>query len=626
MTDEYNKARKRGEKTIRDAVLRGEYPNLPCLDDLVPQPETLSSVRLGLLEIPLDQIRGTKTKGRQTMFAPDFMPVAGRNTEFAMKWVSLYEYQTREGITDPVSVYEYRHAFYVLEGNKRVSVLKYLDSLTISAEVTRLIPADEDPLYREFLDFYRVCPLYEMNFHRKGSYRKLARLLKQTREEPWDKVFVSRLRAAYYLFRRVYAKLGYDPAFCGDAFLTYVSAYDLDGIRSLDDASLAAKIRKIRNEIPVSEDTENVKLLEDPSLSDASVNILKMIPFMPGERELRAGFIYEKDAVLSAADYDYELGRLQAAAALRGKVITTKYENCEGERLAGALRKAAAENDVVFTTSPLQFEETFRAAVRHPGVRFLNHSVYMKQNALRTYDVRMYEAKFLLGALAAVFSKDHQIGYIADSPVYGSFADINAFAIGAGMIDPQAKVWLGWKETLDKDWQEQMKRIGIRIFSGPELPDFRSDTTEYGLYAFTEEGLLNLAQPVVSWGVYYRKLLESILDGTWEKDGEKDRAVNYWWGMAAGVIDVNVSGVLHYESRKLIGLLKNALISARMDPFAGELRAQDRLIQGPYAQKLPYEKIIKMNWLNDNVIGVIPAYHQLSDRGKELAEISGIDL
>ena len=56
------------------------------------------------------------------------MPLMDLDTEFAIKWQHVYDIQTREGLNDPVKVFEYLNWFYVIEGNKRVSVLKYLNN------------------------------------------------------------------------------------------------------------------------------------------------------------------------------------------------------------------------------------------------------------------------------------------------------------------------------------------------------------------------------------------------------------------------------------------------------------------------------------------------------------------
>lgn len=68
------------------------------------------------------------------------MPLLDWGTEFSAKWASLSDAQINEGIRDSIKVYEYMNKFYVLEGNKRVSVLKYFDAVTVNAVVYRKVP------------------------------------------------------------------------------------------------------------------------------------------------------------------------------------------------------------------------------------------------------------------------------------------------------------------------------------------------------------------------------------------------------------------------------------------------------------------------------------------------------
>ena len=72
------------------------------------------------------------------------MPILGESTEFAAKWSSLCDAHLKEGIRDPIVAYEYMNHYYIQEGNKRVSVLKYFDAISIPGYVTRIIPARED--------------------------------------------------------------------------------------------------------------------------------------------------------------------------------------------------------------------------------------------------------------------------------------------------------------------------------------------------------------------------------------------------------------------------------------------------------------------------------------------------
>ena len=181
MVEEYLKARKAGEKEYKAKLAKGEYPFVPALDDILPNSEAMPRQALGLMEIPVELIKGTKTQARQNSFTPGFMPLLEGDTEFADKWSSLYLAQIDEGFNSPIKVYEYLHRFYVQEGNKRVSVSRFLGMPTIMADVTRIVPdrkvMDENPAYAEFLEFFRVAPIYDIVCTQRGSYNEIAELL-----------------------------------------------------------------------------------------------------------------------------------------------------------------------------------------------------------------------------------------------------------------------------------------------------------------------------------------------------------------------------------------------------------------------------------------------------------------
>lgn len=60
-------------------MAKGEYPYLPVLDDILSYTDIISEVNLGLMDVPLDKIVGTKTKGRTSAFANNFMPLLAEN-------------------------------------------------------------------------------------------------------------------------------------------------------------------------------------------------------------------------------------------------------------------------------------------------------------------------------------------------------------------------------------------------------------------------------------------------------------------------------------------------------------------------------------------------------------------
>ena len=142
--EDYVKALKSGKKDYQARMMRGEKPTLLVLDDIMPMKDSYTEVPLGLVQIPTERLVGTKTVGRSNSFAGNFMPILQDNSEFACKWAALSTSHVEEGIREPIKAYEYMNLFYVEEGNKRVSVMKYFGAVSIPGYVTRIIPKPSD--------------------------------------------------------------------------------------------------------------------------------------------------------------------------------------------------------------------------------------------------------------------------------------------------------------------------------------------------------------------------------------------------------------------------------------------------------------------------------------------------
>lgn len=114
--------------------------------------------------------------------------------------------------------------------------------------------------------------------------------------------------------------------------------------------------------------------------------------------------------------------------------------------------------------------------------------------------------------------------------------------------------------------------------------------------------------PVRHWGRFYEQLIRTIMDGTWKYDDDPSstKAINYWWGMSAGVIDVICSRNLPIGTRRLVKLLKSTIRSEVFNPFSGVLFSQTGMVEEKIDQSLLPEEIMTMDWLAENVIGVIP--------------------
>ena len=90
---EYSRALKLGRKLYRASLLRGESPYLPVLEQLLQNTAIVSQESLGTVEIPLEQVIGTRYSSRHQAFTHGFMPIMNENTEFAHKWINLCKAQ-----------------------------------------------------------------------------------------------------------------------------------------------------------------------------------------------------------------------------------------------------------------------------------------------------------------------------------------------------------------------------------------------------------------------------------------------------------------------------------------------------------------------------------------------------
>ena len=667
MTDEYLKALKAGEKEYKARLAAGEYPYLPALDDICPDHETLDQRSIGTIEIPVDLIAGTRTRARQNSFAPGFMPLLGSDTEFAVKWSNLYQAQISEGFNTPIKAYEYLHRFYVQEGNKRVSVSRLLDMPAIAAEVTRVMPPADvmkaHPEYEEFLKFYSVAPIYDIEISWAGAYAEIAELLGRDLEDPWPGDLVRSLRNAYWLFQMAWRELGdkvpgLPP---GDAFMVYLRIYIKDALKHQPPSVVSKKLLRIKKELLIEANKERVALVES---SDEAVRagslitkagklvtgpdslIGKVLPAVTysAKNPFKAAFIYDKRIDASSRVADHEKGRLRLEKAYDGIVETKRYEDCADTASFEAAVTDAAEwgAKAVFTTSPAQINDALRAAIEYGDIEFLNCSVNLAHQAVRTYSVKNYEAKFLAGIVAgqaAAADGTHCIGYCSDYPIYGTVAGINAFAIGAAMADPQVKIHLDWYSRRDANWWWDMVDKGIHVISAVDSLYSADGSDAFGVCYVErcEPGtgndlsgscrINNLAVPVIKWGKLYEIIVKTMIEGTYHASlvDRKDQATNYWWGMVSGVVDIKLSEDLPAYTKQLVRVLRQDIIDGRFDPFGGELKSQDGIVRETGDEPLGSKDIIMMDWLNENLIGEIPKMDMLTDEAKTTVKFSGVE-
>lgn len=629
---EYDKAYKLGKKDYQTRMMHGQQPTLKVLDEILPRDHHYTEVPLGLVQIPIDRIVGTKTGGRSNAFSGNFMPILRGETEFADKWAKLSDSHVQEGIREPIKAYEYMNEFYVEEGNKRVSVLKYYDAVAVPGRVTRILPPKtqetDNRIYYEFVDFYELSKINYIWFSQIGSFVKLQEAVGKGEREVWTEDDRLDFSFLYTKFSAEYKANGGDKLSIttGDAFLTFINLY---GYKSLEDKTsneIRELLTKSWEEFVISEADEKVELKMEP-VKEKKPLLNRILPL--SSSKLKIAFIYEKTPGSSAWTYAHELGRLHIEQAFSDEVTTVSYENVTQETVEEILEGAIADGcNIVFTTTPAFVTGSVKAAIAHPDVRILNCSLNTSHRYIRTYYARLHEAKFLMGAIAGSMADNNRIGYIADYPILGVIAGINAFALGAKMVNPRAEVYLEWSRLKDaSDSLEKFQRMGVSVISGQDMNIPEESSRFFGLFSLDNGNPRNLAMPLRHWGKFYERLIRTIMNGTWKYDESTDevKAINYWWGMSADVVDVIYSQSLPIGTKRLVDLLRRAIRNEVLNPFSGILYSQNGIVQGDPDKTLCASEVMNMDWLSENVIGIIPPPEELQETAIPVVAQQGLE-
>ena len=619
--EQYQKAFKAAQKEYKELLAADKCPHPAVLDDILPEHLGNNYQTVGLVEIPAHRIVGTKTAGRITAFTPSFLPLLEPSTEFASKWTALCDaHLSPEGIRDPILCYEYLGNFYVQEGNKRVSVLRSFNAARIPGNVRRILPPmSDDPeivAYYEFLDFFQDARTYEVQYRTPGNYRKLLSALGREPGIAWTQWEQRTFHAYLQYFRDAYYSLGGKKLSLTpeEALLVWLEVFTFRDLGRMSTGELKKALHGLWGDLVAMSSETPVQLSTDPVTQEAKPGIFSWFSNTPGH--LNVAFIHQMDAETSTWTGGHHFGVQNLARRLMGKITVRSYFHADSpEETSELLEKAVKDGaQLVFTTTPRLNRATVKAALKCPNVRFFNCSVAVPYSSVRSYYCRIFEGKFITGAIAGAMAANDRIGYIGSYPIFGVPASINAFALGAQMTNPRARIDLRWS-CMGGNPVEDFIEKGYQVISNRDVPTPQRNYLEFGEYGTylveDDKRLTPLASPCWLWGNFYERIVRSILNGTWEQHTDAGVATNYWWGMDSGVIDVKFSNKLPESMRFLARSLSAAFKRGAFDPFFRKIVAQDGSVKNDGTRHFTPDELLRMDWLCDNIDGTIPAFEEV---------------
>ncbi|KQW26994.1 DNA-binding protein [Rhizobium sp. Root274] len=279
----------------------------------------------------------------------------------------------------------------------------------------------------------------------------------------------------------------------------------------------------------------------------------------------------------------HELGRTTLQEHFGDKIETPYLENVpEGPDAERAIERMARSGcAVVFTTSFGFMDATLKVAEKFPDVKFEHATGYKTLPNVATYNSRFYEGRFINGQIAGKMSKKGVAGYIASFPIPEVVAGINAFLHGARTVNPEFKLKVIWVNTWFDPGKEADAAKAL-IDQGVDVLTQHTDTTapmqvaeERGIKAFGQASDMISAGPtaqlssiVDTWGAYYIKRTQAILDGTWTSQQTFD-------GLKDGILTMAPYTNMPDDVKAMAMDTEAKIKSGELKPFSGPINKQD---------------------------------------------------
>jgi basic membrane protein A and related proteins len=329
-----------------------------------------------------------------------------------------------------------------------------------------------------------------------------------------------------------------------------------------------------------------------------------------GEKEMKVGFVYVSPIGDAGYSYAHDVGR-QAVEAMDG--VTTSYvesvpEGPDSERVI--LNMARKGYDAIFATSFGYMDPMLKVAKQFPKVAFLHCSGFKQSENMGNYFGRMYQARYLSGIVAGKMTKSNIIGYAAAFPIPEVIRGINAFALGAQSVNPDAEVRVVWTKTwydpaTEKEAAKSLLDVGADIIAQhQDSPGPQEAAEEKGVYSIgynsdmsTFAPKAHLTAPVWNWGPYYTKVVDEVRKGTWKAEAA-------WPGLAEGIVDLAPFGpMVPQEVKDLVDGVKAEIASGKKKVFVGPLKDQKGAVKIADGVTVPDGDLLGMTWFIEGVVG-----------------------
>lgn len=300
--------------------------------------------------------------------------------------------------------------------------------------------------------------------------------------------------------------------------------------------------------------------------------------------------------------------KVEAELGIKIPVVENVPENAAAVKPAAELFIDRGHNIII--GSAFGYSDAFKElAEKHPDVVFLNPAGTTNANNLMSFYGRTYESQYLCGMAAGAVSKTGKLGFVAANPFGLVNWTVNAYAMGARQINPDATVTViftgAWNDPVkERAAAEALTEQGIDVIGQHvDTPTPQIVSQEKGIYGtghhrdLSEFSAATQCSSVWVWDRFLTPEIKKIANGTWESSQ---------WGaflsIAQGGTDIACCGEAVSEANKSKIMSERDNIMSGKHVFAGPLKDSSGTLRVKDGEVLGDGDLWGMDWFVEGVI------------------------
>ncbi|MCI8213015.1 hypothetical protein AUC61_26110 [Pseudomonas sp. S25] len=253
------------------------------------------------------------------------------------------------------------------------------------------------------------------------------------------------------------------------------------------------------------------------------------------------------------------------------------------------------------------YSDTFLdLAKKYPKIAFLNGSGTTNAPNLESFYGRTYESQYLCGMVAGAASKTGKLGFVAANPFGQVNWTVNAFALGAQQINPNATVNVIYTGAWNDPVKERAAAMAL-IDNGADVLGQHVDSPTPQIVA-QERGVLGtgyhrdlsefapkatVCSSAWVWDRFLAPELKKIIAGNWVPDPK-----GALLSMEQGGTDITLTAGEHIsaENKQKIEAAREELMKGQKIIYSGPMSDRDGKERIAAGTSLPDADLWKMDW------------------------------